>query len=147
MRRPSMLRLGIALVSLAALAGVMGCGDRGPKLASVRGTVTYKGKPVPNGTVTFIPASGQHATGEIRPDGSYTLTSFRPGDGAIPGTYKVVVVAIQDMTGRLPEDRTPLPPPIVPNKYTSIATTDISVEVKEGENQIDLPLRDEGKGK
>ena len=135
------LRVGLFVCLL------FGCGAAGPKTAIVRGTVTYKGKPVPNGTVTFIPASGHHATGDIRPDGSYTLTSFRPGDGAIPGTYKVIVVAMQDMTGRLPEDRNPLPPPIVPNKYTSIATTDISVEVKEGENQIDLPLRDDGKGK
>lgn len=126
---------------------LFGCGVAGPKTAIVKGTVTFKGKPVPNGTVTFVPASGHHATGEIRPDGSYTLTSFRPGDGAVPGTYKVIVVAMQDMTGRLPEDRTPLPPPIVPNKYTSIATTDLTVEVKEGENQIDLPLRDDGKGK
>lgn len=126
---------------------LFGCGAAGSKTAIVKGTVTFKGKPVPNGTVTFVPASGHHATGEIRPDGSYTLTSFRPGDGAVPGTYKVIVVAMQDMTGRLPEDRTPLPPPIVPNKYTSIATTDLTVEVKEGENQIDLPLRDDGKGK
>src|SRR5205823_12586516 len=58
------------LVSFA----LAGCGGGGPKTALVRGTVTYKGKPVPNGTVTFIPASGHHATGDIRPDGSYTLT-------------------------------------------------------------------------
>jgi len=135
------LRVGL-LVGL-----LLGCGAAGPKTAIVKGKVTFKGKPVPNGTVTFIPASGQHATGEIRPDGTYTLTSFRPGDGAIPGTYKVIVVAMQDMTGRLPEDRTPLPPPIVPNKYTSIATTDLIAEVKEGENTIDLSLRDDGKSK
>ncbi|HTK77536.1 MAG TPA: hypothetical protein VL371_19885 [Gemmataceae bacterium] len=126
---------------------LLGCGAAGPKTAIVKGTVTYKGKPVPNGTVMFIPASGQHATGEIRPDGSYALSSFRPGDGAIPGKYKVVVVAMQDMAGRLPEDRNPLPPPIVPNKYSSIATTDLTAEVKEGENTIDLPLREDGKSK
>src|SRR5438105_12106805 len=135
------LRVGLLVCIL------IGCGGGGPRTAIVRGTVTYKGKPVPNGTVTFVPASGHHATGEIRPDGSYTLTSFRPGDGAVPGTYKVVVVAMQDMTGRLPEDRVPLPPPIVPNKYTSIATTDLIFEVKEGENTIDLPLRDDTRGK
>src|SRR5262245_3718556 len=119
-------------VSVAALA-LAGCGSSGPKTAPVRGTVTYKGKPVPNGTVTFIPDAGHHATGDIRPDGSYTLTTFKPGDGAVPAKYKVIVVAMQDMTGRLPEDRTPLPPPIVPNKYTSIATTDLVAEVKAGE--------------
>jgi hypothetical protein len=107
--------------------------------------VTYKGKPVPNGTITFVPASGHHATGEIGPDGSYVLTTFRPGDGAVPGAYKVFIVAMQDMAGRLPEDRTPLPPPIVPNKYTSIATTDLTADVKDQENTINFVLNDERK--
>jgi hypothetical protein len=104
--------------------------------------VTYKGKPVPNGTVLFVPDAGPQATGEIGPDGSYTLTTFRPGDGAVPGTYKVVVVAMQDTSNRLPEDRNPLPPPIVPDRYSSIATTDLTAQVKDGENTIDFPLTD-----
>jgi hypothetical protein len=137
----------VLLVSLSPclLVCLTGCGGGGPKTVPVRGTVTYKGKPVPNGTVLFVPVAGPHATGEIGPDGSYVLTTVRPGDGAVPGTYKVVIVALQDMTGRLPEERTPLPPPIVPNKYTSIATTDLTAEVKDQENTINFPLNDEKK--
>src|SRR5262245_54721186 len=131
----------LSLLALTAALAAAGCGG-GPRTAAVRGTVTYQGKPVPNGTVTFVPAAGPHATGEIGPDGSYTLTTVRAGDGAVPGAYKVVIVALQDMAGRLPEDRTPLPPPIVPTKYTSIATTDLTAEVREGENTIDFALGD-----
>jgi hypothetical protein len=126
---------------VAALAlGLAGCGG-GSGTVPVRGTVTYKGKSVPSGTVTFIPDAGPHATGEIGPDGSYTLTTYKAGDGAVPGSYKVVVVAMEDTSNRLPEERASLPPPIVPTKYTSVATTDLTAQVKDGENTIDFELK------
>ncbi len=138
------------LVSLSPcllVCPLAGCGDSRPKTAIVRGTVTYKGKPVPNGTVNFVPAAGSAATGEIGPDGSYTLTTFRKGDGAVLGTHKVVIVAMQDTTNLAIEASTPLPPPIVPVKYTSLATTDLQVEVKDQENTINFVLEDEKKRK
>jgi hypothetical protein len=129
------------LAAVAALA-VVGCSSGQPTLAVVRGTITYKGKPVPNGTITFVPANGPAATGKIHRDGTYTLTTYKAGDGAVLGTHKVVVAAMEDMTGRLPEDRNPLPPSLVPNKYSSIGTTDLTAEVKEGGNNINFPLED-----
>jgi hypothetical protein len=133
----------LRLAAAAALIALAGCGGGNPKTAPVKGTVTYKGRPVPNGTVTFIPESGPTATGELGPDGSYTLTTFRRGDGAVPGRYTVVIVAMQDNAGRLPEERTPLPPPIVPEKYTSAVTSDLRAEVEDKENTLDFPLKDE----
>ncbi len=130
-----------AAAALAALA-LIGCGGGGPRLGAVRGTVTYKDKPVPNGTVLFVPANGPTATGKINPDGTYTLTTYKAGDGAVLGRHMVVVAAMESMHGRLPEDRNPLPPSIVPDKYTSIGTTDLTAEVKEGENVIDFRLQD-----
>src|SRR5262245_31460064 len=60
------------LVGLVALAG---CGGGGADLAVVKGKISYKGKPVPHGTVNFLPNDGNKpmATGEIQPDGSYEL--------------------------------------------------------------------------
>lgn len=123
-----------------------GCGSGRPETAVVRGKIIYKEKPVPNGTITFIPKAGPSATGEIQSDGTYTLTTFRPGDGAILGEHIVIIVAMQDMSNRLPEERNPLPPPIVPDKYTNIATTDLKAQVSAGENVIDFKLEGE-KGK
>ena len=131
---------GVLLLGVALIAS--GCGQKFPRTAIVRGKVTYKGKPVPNGTVNFVPVAGKDASGEIQPDGSYTLTSYRPGDGAIPGKYSVVIVAMQDNSTRLPEDRSPLPPPIVPVKYTSLATSDLKAEVEDKENTINFDLAD-----
>jgi hypothetical protein len=137
---------GLARVGFAgAVLALAGCGSDQLKTAIVRGTVTYNGKPVPNGTISFIPTSGPSATGEIQPDGSYTLTTYRKGDGAVLGRHTVVIVAMQDMSGRLPEQRNPLPPPIVPVQYTSLATSDLRAEVKDEENTVNFSLRDEKK--
>jgi hypothetical protein len=130
-------------VFFAALVvlSLTGCGERRSGTAIVRGKVTLNGKPVPNGTVNFIPEMGPSATGEIQPDGSYTLTTYKPGDGAVLGAHKVVIVAMADNAGMLPEARSPLPPPIVPVKYTSPATTDLTAQVEDKENTIDFDLK------
>jgi hypothetical protein len=66
--------------------------------------------------------------------------TYRRGDGAVPGPYTVVIVAMEDMSGRLPEERNPLPPSIVPDKYTSVVTSPLRAEVKDQENIIDFHL-------
>jgi hypothetical protein len=124
---------GALVCSVLVLAG---CGGDRLRTAKVNGKVTYKGKPVPNGTVTFIPeGGGPSATGEIQSDGTFTMTTYSSGDGAILGKHKVVIAAMADMGDRLPEERSPLPPPIVPDKYTSPATSDLTTEVKDEENK------------
>jgi hypothetical protein len=139
----------LLMLSLLLLLA-MGCGSGGDGLAVVKGTISYKGKPVPNGTVNFLPDDGNKpsATGEIQPDGSFSLQTFlgsRPSPGAVIGKHKVVIVAMQDMASRLPEERIPLPPPIVPIKYTSPATSDLTAQVENKENTINFDLRDPAK--
>jgi hypothetical protein len=102
--------------------------------------VTYKGRPVPNGTVSFIPDGGTVATGEIGPDGSYTLTTFRKGDGAILGMHRVVISAVD--AGKEGEAAASLPAPIIPLKYMNLSTTDLRAEVKDGENVYNFDLED-----
>jgi hypothetical protein len=138
------------LFAAMCLSLVLGCGRGGEGLAVVKGKITYKGKAVPNGTVNFLPADPNKpsATGEIQADGSYAMQTYlrsRPSQGAVIGKHKVVIVAMQDMASRLPEERIPLPPPIVPIKYTSPATSDLTADVEDKENTIDFDLQDPGK--
>lgn len=120
--------------------GRTGCNSS--DLALVKGKVTLNGKPVPNGTVNFIPDNpGPSATGELKPDGTYALTTNKLDDGAKLGTYKVVIVAMEDQSGKLPEEKSPLPAAIVPLKYTSLATTELTATVEKKENTIDFELK------
>lgn len=82
-----------------AVALCSGCGgDPGIEgLVDVSGTVTYQGNPVESATVSFSPTSGTRAaSGRTDADGRFQLTSLNPGDGAIPGDYKVSVSKVED---------------------------------------------------
>ena len=76
-----------ALLIVASTLVVGGCGGR----SQVTGKVTFSdGSPLTFGTVTF--ANGQTiCKGEIQSDGTYTMRTFKPGDGVPPGTYKIYI--------------------------------------------------------
>ena len=84
----------------AILVGVAACGpDNGLNLATVQGKVTYKGKPIKNGTVMFVPdeskgATGPQAIGTIKSDGTYILSSQDADDGAVVGMHKVGILGL-----------------------------------------------------
>lgn len=135
--------LGTAMYRLILSIGLMACvvGCNGSNRVVVKGKVTYNDKPVTSGTISFLSQDYPSAYGDLQPDGSYTLHTEKPGDGATPGKYKVIVVAMQDQANLLPEQRSPLPAPTVPFKYTSLATTDLTAEVEKGkENVLDFKL-------
>lgn len=54
----------------AALSMVVGCGPREEKRFSVSGTVKFEGKPIENGSISFVPEGGRSADGKLlSPDG------------------------------------------------------------------------------
>jgi hypothetical protein len=141
------------IAGLSLLPGI-GCGpdDGIGTRYPVSGTVKYQGKPVPHGTVTFTPegAEGRPATGDIQGDGSYTATTATPGDGMLPGKYKVSIQAIEtDMSnvlnktgGMYRSDLIAKAPrkALVPAKYADPDRSGQRVEVKERSNTFDFDL-------
>ena len=79
----------VACLSIAVLAG---CGDGGPEIVDISGTVTRGGSPVADLTVNFIPESGRPSWGTTDASGGYTLHYSRERDGARVGKHKVWVV-------------------------------------------------------
>jgi len=76
---------------------LLGCGGSGGKeTAEVRGTVTLDGMPyTQGGTITFRPeGGGKMATGYIESDGTYALTTYSAGDGAVLGRHQVMFLAL-----------------------------------------------------
>jgi hypothetical protein len=74
------------------------CTGCGKSTYRVKGTVTFEGQPLPGGgTIAFIPLGTQDiktAVGDVNPDGTFSLMTNRPGDGSMPGDYRVVVTQI-----------------------------------------------------
>ena len=157
---------------LALLAGpsflfVLGCG--GDELGTrypVSGKVTYKGAPVAKGTISFVPeeAEGRGASGTIE-NGSYSLTTHTPGDGAFPGKYTVTVdtreideAAQKAATEKFAKEKKieglmEVPQDVraklsqqakasTPAKYLSTSTSDLKTTVEAHSNSLDFDLRD-----
>src|SRR5262245_16321016 len=154
-------RLSALFVGLNLVAG---CSDDGfgRQRYSVQGTVTYMGENLAKGQISFVPDAkdGQAASGPIE-DGYYSLTTLTPGDGALPGKYKVTVVAtdydpekVQTATRAIgmPPGAAP-PQPLVakvrkeakskiPTRYNLPTTTDLTADVEARSNTMDFELKD-----
>jgi hypothetical protein len=148
----------------AGLTLVAGCSDDGfgRQRYSVQGTVTYKGENLARGQITFVPEAqgGQAASGPIE-DGYYSLSTLTPGDGALPGKYKVTVVArdsdLEKVRFAVQKKGMPpgaaLPQPLIakankeaksmiPTRYNLPTTTDLTADVEPRSNTKDFELQD-----
>lgn len=106
-----MLRAKWALVvCLFSLAGLVGCGS-GSEIDTVpvTGKVTLDGDPVEGATVTFVPdiPKGHTAVGRTNRGGAYTLMTMEPGDGALPGSYRITVRKTSDSVAATTEYANP----------------------------------------
>jgi hypothetical protein len=121
----------------ALLASVCwGCGPagsgRGPDLIPVKGKVTYKGKPLTKGTVTFEPDGfGRPARGELQADGSFVLATLKDGDGVVAGEHRVTITGVDKSLAR---DR-------ALTKYASPNTTPLTCKVDAEHSEFALDLQ------
>jgi hypothetical protein len=115
-----------------------GC-SKGISYVPVTGTVKFADGSVPQGeiaTITFQPAdaapNAKGASGKIADDGSFSLHTLQPGDGALPGAYRVTVHVMQGY----PNGRS-----MVAEKFTRPDTTPLTATVEvDGENHFDFPV-------
>jgi hypothetical protein len=134
-------------ILLFLLSFSCGCHDGGPEISRVDGIIRLNGKPAPGMMVRFLPDPQQgndvaiDASGVSDEQGRYVLEysyQGQEGEGAPVGWHRVLV---SDATlPYTPQGRTP-PPSRVPFEYASPATTPLAVEVKPGEQTIDLEVK------
>ncbi|MFO0908733.1 MAG: hypothetical protein U0794_10300 [Isosphaeraceae bacterium] len=103
------------------LAGIAGCGTQAatavPTVA-VSGRVTYKGQPLTCGSLVFEPDdAGRSAHGEIGADGRFVLSTFKQGDGAMPGVFRIGIADAAIGKTRLP------------SKYRNPSSSHVQVDV------------------
>jgi len=135
-------------LALLALLASAGCGSSGPEMVPVGGTVKFSDGTVPQGEVAVVRfepvqpgdagAGGSEAeilkgaSSDIGPDGSFTLTTVAPGDGVIPGRYKVCFTVLKTYVGE---------EPLVPAQYRNAQSTPFEVTVgPEGASQTEFVL-------
>jgi hypothetical protein len=163
-QKSTWIRVGLVL-ALPLTVFAFGCAGGKSKIS---GTVTYKGSPLPGGSIVFRAENGKEYGSGIGKDGKYYA------DNVPTGIMKVYFnIPPADLTpGRSPMEKAHLaegkekntkapsgvPPeaqkaysgagaqqekiPEIPAKYRSADTTPLSFEVKSGSNTYDVPLTD-----
>jgi len=132
-----------------ALAGC-GKGDY-PEMARVTGTVAYKGKPVPNIMVNFMPTEGRPSWGKTDSEGKYEMVYDADYKGVKMGHHKVYFTPaaftidggaskksrklIAEAVGLTPEELLE-----IRSKYGSEEVTKLEIDVKKDPEVIDLKL-------
>ena len=129
----SIQRCAVLAVLLPLLTG---CG--GPQVTQVTGRVTLADGKVPAGVyVMFMDDVNKRSpSGMVGADGRYTLTTEKPGDGALPGVYKISFGPASPA-----DSNDPTPPTPFHAKYLSASTSGLEREVKPGQiNEFDFVL-------
>jgi hypothetical protein len=112
---------------------IVGCGRPGTApTAPAAGTLTAGGSALANVNITFTPSAGRSATATTDAAGAFTLSTFSPGDGAVPGRHRVTLSV---STADVPMPGTPeaaaFKPQAIPfaKRYSGLDTTDLEVEI------------------
>jgi hypothetical protein len=137
MVRCLIVRCGI-LFALLALAG---CGSGRYR---VSGKVSYEdGSPLTEGNVVgeaTIDGKLVGVQGSVAKDGTFEWGTNRPGDGAFPGTYRVIVLPRALGDTELSQGMQP----DVDRKFTSYESSKIIFEVKPGANTLNIQVSKPG---
>lgn len=145
LERPRGRRMVPIVSVLACLAG-LGCGAEGedrPELVAVEGTIEINGEPPEGAMLVFHPADGEafDARGSrpratVSEDGSFSVTTYRDGDGIPVGEYDVAILWFDNPDSSSPHDK-------LGGRYARPEQADIRVSVDQETTQLE-PITIEG---
>jgi len=131
-------RISFASAIFFSLA-LAGCGSNGPfDYVESSGSVKFDdGEPLTTGRVIFQPlaqpvgdAAPRAGVADLSDSGKFnSVTSYKPGDGLVPGQHKVAIMYAVDENGVS----------LVPQEYTSIGTTPLTVDTANLPFEITIP--------
>jgi hypothetical protein len=145
---------GIVLLGFITSLGAAGCSSKG----TISGKITYQGKPVTAGTVTFVPEKGGGAFTASIQEGEYKVEHVPPGPAKIAvstpssSSAKRYIEKMQpppEMLKKGAPDR-PAGEPVkpsaqptvpIPPKFQNPETSGLTYTVKSGQQNFDIPIK------
>ncbi len=124
----------VAAIMCLLLAATAGCGHSGAVTFPISGTVTYNGKPLPDGSIVLLPVSGPSAAdpGTIH-DGRFAFA-------ARAGRKKVEIRAMREVGPIIRSMGARDKQSYIPGRYNSQTTLSAEV-VPDGPNQFAFDLK------
>jgi hypothetical protein len=148
-------------VAACALVACSGCGSGGPGApkgpqASVSGSLTNDGKPIKldSSVVFYCPEAAATAAGKVDALGKFSLNAANPAIGVPAGRYQVMVRPPEPppmpagntdayknmMMAGGNTDKKPERPSEIPEKFQTLESSTLVLEVKAGPNTFDIDL-------
>jgi hypothetical protein len=123
-------------IAVLAVVGLTGCGGNGrPKTIPVTGRMTIDGQePGEFGKLFFTPTrsaegySARPASGSFNTDGTYSVMSWAPNDGLVPGHYTVRIVPADAAKTKIAK------------KYLQGAADGLEVDVPVDEDEVEYNI-------
>lgn len=131
----SLYKYSVSSVLVLGLLFVTGCSEGGPDRGQVSGKITWKGEPVVDATVSFLPVEGRASVGTTDQDGAYKLAYSKGKTGALLGEHTITI-------SHDPNDPSIAPAVPLPAQFSIRTTTPLKRTVEAGSNTIDIELND-----
>jgi hypothetical protein len=141
-----MLRRSTILILVVSLLPLGGCTRQRPALPQpvpARGKVLLpSGQPLRGGRIQFnrLDPPNVDAFGDVATDGSFTLTTYQPDDGAVPGRY-VVTISPYNYKHKSGNPVKLESAAQIPAKYLEADTSKLEVEIADRENVLEVKLK------
>jgi hypothetical protein len=136
-------RLCLAQYCIALSVFVAGCGGNSvkgidPNLVRVTGKVTYDGKPLNTGDISFISLDnpGKGYASVIDAQGNYSLAYSPSAKGALPGNYNVRVAALDGVPTMGDKGELTQPKSLIPVKYNDPSLSGLKATVEKGKSNV-----------
>lgn len=131
---------------LIGLSIVCGCNQPSFPVAPVLGTVKIDGQPMTQGKVMFSPVasggklnSGRPAFGYIQNDGSFAVSTYSDGDGAVIGDHWVSIINAEPQVANGPAST--VNSPVNKSNFQRIVfPRKVVAVIADQENQIDIAM-------
>lgn len=127
------------LIAIAPILIMAGCG--GPKTAEVKGLIVFSDAPdtpaieLEGYTINFDSAEARTSgTGTVGPDGRFTMSTFKEGDGALRGKMKVAVTPPISLTD------SSMGPSKIDKRHHAFETSGLEVDIQPGVNNVTLSV-------
>lgn len=122
---------------LLATAFLSGCSEQ-PEIAPLSGKVSYRGKPLPTGSIMLQPAQGgKFSRADIQPDGTFVLKTVEGEEGATIGWNRVRVTCFPNKRitgGSSDSGGVVLGKSLIPEYYNNFSSSELTVEVLPEDN-------------
>lgn len=137
--------LNMVCLAITLLLSLAGCNSDRLPTYPVEGTIRFEDGSFPKfGDIEFYSATHRiNARGKINRDGSFTVGTYAPNDGAVEGKHEIIVIQISGtyLTAKYNDEIKHDHGALVNTSYFDYRTSDLECNIERKSNPVELIVR------